>query len=244
MSATEQQLGLPGVRGGLSGTPEARVSMCLDCGAPLPAILMDVARNDVLILTDRPLRFGTQLQMAIYCDLITAISYNRGTVHSCRATSRGWEIGVFLSQTLPLRLTSRAFDDIRGHLRYECDWKAWLLWDGNGVLDPIRIVNYSIGGMRIRMNYCVPAGSEFTLFPSAGNRTEGAVPGKLQWCRQSGDEIYAGCLIYGNRGRELPKMFANLSAVHVSQGSPPSRFLEEDSPDTLLLDLMKEDRFL
>ncbi len=105
-------------------------------GAPLPAILVDVARNDVLILTDRPLRFGTALQMVIYCDLITAISYTRGTVHSCRATSRGWEIGVFLSQTLPMRLTSRAFDDLRGHLRYECDWKAWILWKTTGCLIP------------------------------------------------------------------------------------------------------------
>lgn len=244
MTVAEQQQAHAGVRGGLHGSPEARVSMSLENGAPLPAILVDVARNDVLILTDRPLRFGTALQMVIYCDLITAISYTRGTVHSCRATNRGWEIGVFLSQTLPMRLTSRAFDDLRGHLRYECDWKAWILWDDNGMLDPIRIVNYSIGGMRIRMNHVMPAGSEFTLFPSAGNRTEGAVPGKLQWCRQAGEDYFGGCLLHGHRGRELPRMFANLSAVHISQSSPPSRLLEEDSPDTLLMDLLKDDRFL
>lgn len=197
------------------------VSVCLECGTPIPAELTDVSRLDLLILADRPLRYGTLLNLAIYHDLVTSIACTRAVVHYCRATHRGWQIGAFLTQPLHGRLSVQTWDDVRSQLRYECDWKAWVLWDQDGQLDPVSITCYSINGMRIEGQRAVTPGSEFSLFGSSGYRGQSVLTGRIEWCRRVDDRFVAGCFVPGQRGRDLPRLFGNLTAVHMDAAAPP-----------------------
>lgn len=208
----------PDQNGGKSGSEptalEFLLSVCLDCGTPLPAKLLELARLDLMLLTDRPLRYGTCLQLAIFSDLISAVTQNRAMVHWCRPHLRGWQIGAFLTQPLPERLTNFLWHDLRTSLRYDCNWKAWIRWETSGQVESVRIQNYSIGGFRMltQQTDC-PVGS-FSLFGSTGTREKAVLNGRVEWHRQSESGWQVGCLIQGQRGRDLPRMFGNLAAVH------------------------------
>ena len=68
---------------------DIRLSACLEGGIPVPAAAVEVARLDLQFLTDRPLRFGTNLKLALFVEPVTAVCYTRAIVHYCRATARG-----------------------------------------------------------------------------------------------------------------------------------------------------------
>lgn len=224
--------------------PAVRVSVCLESGIPIPTDLMELTRVDMMFLTDRPLRYGTPLQMAMFGELVTNAAYVKAHVHYCRATHRGWQIGVFLTQTLPDCLTQHSWDEMRSELRYECDWKAWVLWQSQGQLDPVRLQCYSISGMRMELNRRVPAGSLFSVFGSAGCRSESAVQGRVEWCRDVEGQILAGCYFSGRRGRDLPRMFGNLTDVHAERDAKTQSIPLAVSADELMSSSAEQECFL
>lgn len=232
-----------GLNNGRSVHPEIAVSVCLDCGTPIPARMMDLARNDLAILTDRPLRFGTPLQLALFSDLVSAVTQNRAIVHLCRPHPSGWQIGAFLTSPLPDRLTESVWNDLKNSLRHECNWKAWILWDETGELEAVRILNYSINGLRLSSATPVSAGSTFALFGSAGRHDRAVLKGRVQWCRGVEDGCQIGCVVHAQRGRDLPKMFGNLAAVHVDGATPVDCKLSE-SDETLRCEQARAERFL
>lgn len=232
---------------------EVRLSACLESGTPVPATSVEVARLDLLFQSDRPLRFGTPLKLALYSEPVTNVVYTKAIVHYCRATPRGWRIGAFLTNPLPGRLTERCSEEMRSQLRYEIDWKAWVFWEREGRLTPVKISSYSINGLRLILESPVMAGEVFSMFGSAGGRDRAMIRGQVEWCRPSEHQFAAGCSLTGQRGRDLPRMFGNLTALHVdltegvsslpggesvemmqSQYSEPEHFLAE-SPDTVRL---------
>ena len=224
--------------------PEISVSVCLDCGTPVPARLVELTRQDLMILTDRPLRYGTNLQLALFGNLMTTATQNRGLVHWCRPHQQGWQIGAFLTMPLPTRLTEREWSDLRDSLRYECNWRAWVLWECDGKLEPVWITNYSVGGISLDSKRIVPHGSKFTLFGSNGAKDRSALNGEVQWTRQSTDGVQLGCHIHGQRGRDLPKMFGNLDSVHIAPDDNQNSDAISDSLETQTCELAAAERFL
>ena len=198
---------------------------------------------DLIFITDRPLRFGTSLQVSIYSDFISAVTQNRAVVHWCRPHPLGWQIGAFLGQPLPDRLTENHWNDLRGTLRYECNWKAWVLWDSGGELEAVKILDYSIGGLRMAVSRQVAVNQSLSLFGSSGSRDRAVLNGQVQWCRNVDQTYQAGVMVFGQRGRELPKMFGNLEAVHVD-GTKPDHQPAVESPETLRFEQVLEERFL
>ena len=180
-----------------SDSPEIFLSACLETGIPLPAKLMDLARMDLIFITDRPLRFGTVVQLSIYSDFISAVTQNRAVVHWCRPHPLGWQIGAFLGQPLPDRLTENQWNDLRGPLRYECNWKAWVLWDEGGELEAVKILDYSIGGLRITASRHVAINQCLSLFGSSGGRDRAFLNGQVQWCRDVEQTYQAGIMVFG-----------------------------------------------
>ena len=223
---------------------EISVSVCLDCGTPIPARLVELAHLDLIMVTDRPMRYGTVVQLALFGDLVTTVTQNRGIVHWCRPHQHGWHVGVFLTMPLPDRLTEREWSDLRHTLRYECNWKAWVLWDGDGQLEPVWISDYSIKGVCLTSQRIVKQGSKFTMFGSTGTRDRAVLNGDVQWTRQNPDGVLIGCHIQGQRGRDLPKMFGNLDAVHVASEESPGPVLPSDSIETQNYELAAHERFL
>ena len=226
-----------------SGSPEIYLAACLETGISLPVKLMDLARMDLIFIADRPLRFGTALHVSIYSDFISAVTQNRAVVHWCRPHPLGWQIGAFLGQPLPDRLTENHWNDLRGTLRYECNWKAWVLWDDGGELETVKILDYSIGGLRITASRLLAVNQGLSLFGSSGARDRAVLNGQVQWCRNVENTYQAGVMVFGQRGRELPKMFGNLEAVHVD-GTRPDHQQAIESPETLRFEQVLEERFM
>lgn len=223
--------------------PEIFLSACLEGGIPLPAQLLELARVDLTFLTDRPLRFGTPVQIAIFSDFVSSVAQHKAIVHWCRPHARGWHVGAFLTQPLPDRLTSHEWNDLRSTLRYDCTWKAWALWAETGVLESVQIQNYSITGLRLVKDTAVLPEMEFSLFGSAGRRDRAVVKGKVQWCRPVEGCFHVGALIHGQKGRDLPRIFGNLDAVHVDS-SQPDDIHSGESQETLRCEQELMERFL
>ncbi len=233
----------PGVSPGRFSHPEISVSVCLDCGTPIPARLQELARMDLMLLTDRPLRFGTSIQLAIFSDLVSAVTYNRAVVHWSRPHSRGWQIGAFLTQPLPDRLTEHSWNDLRNTLRYDCNWKAWLLLDTGGELEPVRILNYSITGLRMRTEVMIPLNSSFSLFGASATRGPAVINGQIQWCRTVEETIQASGIIHGQKGRDLPRIFGSTTAVHIKPADA-GHGRHSESLETLRCELQGAEQFL
>lgn len=223
--------------------PEICLSACLEGGIPLPVQLLELARMDLTFLTDRPLRFGTPIQIAIFSDFISAVAQNKAFVHWCRPHARGWQVGAFLTQPLPDRLISHEWNDLRSTLRYDCSWKAWALWGESGALESVQILNYSITGLRLVKDTAVLPEMEFSLFGSAGRRDRAVVKGKVQWCRPGENSFQVGASINGQQGRELPRIFGNLDAVHVDSRQA-DHIRSGESYDTLRCEQELMERFL
>ncbi len=244
MNTVMQKPGVPSSSGrtGRRGL-DIRLSVCLETGVPVPAASVDVARLDLQFLTDRPFRFGTVLRLALFTEPVTAVCYSRAVVHFCRATPTGWRIGAFLSQPLPGRLTDRISDDLRTQLRYECDWKAWLMWEQSGQLSPVHISSYSINGMRLSLDTQADPGSHFSLFSSAGAGDRTLIRGKVEWCRLIDGRYAAGCTVPGQRGRDLPRMFGNLQALHIDHAETSLPLPGGESLEMLLSTNSEPERF-
>lgn len=242
-SATSHPVTTPRNVGRMPQT-EISVSVCLDSGTPIPARLVELARLDLMILADRPLRYGTAVQLALFSDLVSSFTQTRGTVHWCRPHQLGWQIGIFMTMPLPDRLTEREWSDLRNSLRYECNWKAWILWDGDGQLEPVWIANYSIGGVCLNAKRSVTHGSRFTLFGASGTNGRAVLNGDVQWTRRNSDGVLIGCHIHEQRGRDLPKMFGNLDAVHVESDESPDPVRAADSIETQNCELSAREKFL
>lgn len=223
---------------------EICVSVCLESGTPIPARLVELAWLDLMIIADRPLRYGTPVQLALFSDLVTAFTQNRGIVHWCRPSQHGWQIGIFLTQPLPDRLTEREWSDLRSGLRYECNWKARIQWGGDGPLEPVWFCNYSIKGICLLIPHLVPQGTKFTLFGSAGAKDQPVLNGEVQWIRQNPDGVQIGCRIQGQYGRDLPRMFGNLDAVHFASEKDPSAVHLSESIETQNCELSASEQFL
>lgn len=223
---------------------EVSVSLCLDCGTPIAARLVELTRQDLMIISDRPLRYGTSVQLALFGDLATTVTQNRGLVHWYRPTQHGWQIGIFLTMPLPDRLTEREWSDLWACLRYECNWKAWVLWDGDGQLEPVWLTDYSINGLSLAGKRNVPAGCKFTLFGSSKSHDRSALNGDVQWTRKNPDGVLIGCHVHRQRGRDLPKMFGNLDALHVAPEENKPLDQRSDSLETLNCELAACERFL
>jgi hypothetical protein len=226
-----------------TGAAEIQLSVCLEGGTPLPAQMLEMARLDLTFITDRPLRFGTVVHLAIFSDVVSAVTQNRGFAHWCRPHARGWQIGVYLTQPLPDRLTSHQWKDLRTTLRYDCNWNAWVLWSESGKPESVRILSYSVSGLRLHLPHPAEANQQFTLFGSSAARGRAVLKGQIQWCRAVGNTFQAGGVIHGQRGRDLPRMFAKLDAVHFDDRHPPE-MLNGESPDTLRCEQELQERFL
>ena len=198
---------------------------------------------DLMLLTDRPLRFGTSIQLALFSDLVSAVTYNRAVVHWSRPHSGGWQIGAFLTQPLPDRLTENSWNDLRNTLRYDCNWKAWLLLDNGGELEPVRILNYSITGLRMRTECMIPQNSSFSLFGASAMRGPAVISGRIQWCRTVDETIQAGGTIHGQKGRDLPRLFGSMTAVHLKPAEA-SHVRHSESLETLRCELQGAEQFL
>ena len=192
-------------------------NVCLEDGIPLAAELLDVARLDILLLADRPIRYGTTLQLAIFSDLVSSVAYTKATVHYCRVTHEGWQIGAFFELPIPDHMIERNWHDLRIQLQYECDWKGWALWDETGRLECVQIVGYSLDGLRLVIDEPVSTGTNVTLYGSGGNRGTSVLKARVEWCRTFDCQTIIGCFIAGGGGRDLPKLFGNLSDVHAVQ---------------------------
>lgn len=223
--------------------PEISVSVCLDSGIPIPARLLELARTDLRILADRPLRCGTILQVSLFSDLIRPVTQNRATVHWCRPHEAGWQIGAFLTDSLSDRLTEMSWCDLKNSLRYDCNWRAWILWDGATQPEATHIVNYSISGVRLEHSRPISANSTFRLLNSAAAGDRAILNGRVHWCRPLDDHYQLGCLIHGQQGRELPKMFGNLDAVHIDRSDPQAGSVRE-SGETQRHEFSLDERFL
>jgi len=223
---------------------EISVSVCLDCSTPVPARLVELARTDLKILTDRPLRYGTRVQLALFGDMVASVTQNRGIVHWCRPHHVGWQIGVFLTMPLPDRLTEREWSDLRNSLRYECNWKAWILWDDNGQLEPVWVSDYSVDGLCFDTDQIIPSGRKFTLFGAAGGREKAVLTGEVQWAHQIESGVSVGCLIHGMRGRDLPRLFGNLDALHLATDEDSPFRVPTESLETQNCELAAREKFM
>ena len=121
-----------------------QICACLESGVPLPLTVSEIARGDVRLTTDRPLKFGTPVTMAIFLDLLSGSVPNRGVVHWCRPSVSGWELGIFLNSPIPESMMSRSWWELRESIRYACNWPASLNFSDASERLPIRILNYSL----------------------------------------------------------------------------------------------------
>ena len=202
----------------------------LDSGVPLPVRVLQVARTDIKILTDRPLRFGTRLRLAMYVNMQSVSASNNAVVHWCRPGSEGWQIGAFFTSTLPEHLLTDAWWELRNQIRYEANWRAWIRWSGTQSAEPVQLLDYSISG--VRMNYAghVQSGRTFWLYSSSVNDTRPLLEGRVQWVGESADGCSLGCYLFNEKGRELPRAFNQSSILHIEDTNQKS----SADPDSLI----------
>ena len=118
-----------------------------------------------------------------------------------------------------------------------------MLWDSDGELVEVRILDYSINGLRFRAEVPASVGSTFTLFGSAGRHDRAVLTGKVQWSRGVDGGCQMGSVIHGQAGRDLPRMFGNLAAVHVD-GAESTECLSFGSVEARRCEQSSEERFL
>ncbi|MCA9034990.1 MAG: hypothetical protein KDA91_07670 [Planctomycetaceae bacterium] len=191
-----------------------KVAISLPDGMPLATEMLDIAREDILVLTDRPLRFGTRLRVAVFGDLVSMVVYTEAIVHFSRATHCGWKIGAFLDRVLPERLVDHHWDDLRSQIRYDCDWKAWVHTEQTGDLEAVHLIDYSLSGIRLALNSPLEMGTKFRLHSSAGKSRCVSLYGRIEWCRFVEGRYVAGALLPDQQGRLIPRLFGNLIDLH------------------------------
>lgn len=207
---------------------EIRVAVCTEDGTPLAAELIELARTDLLFRADRPLRFSTPLRMVLFRDFSSGVANCRAVVHWCQTEGRAWRLGAFLTTPVPDHLTEHQCDGLRAHLRYPAGWKSWVRSESNGRLEQAVVEDYSIAGACLRLPASCMPGEQLVLFGAGGPQSSLRLTMQVQWCRPDQQSYLVGCFVPLHRGRELPRMFSNLDALHVSQqdNSGDERHLE------------------
>ena len=187
-------------------------AICLPSGNPLPVSIIDVARGDLRILTDRPLRFGTRTNIVFFCRDLTNTTPNTGIVHWCRPADGGWELGLFLNSPIPESMVSNSWWELRDSIRYPCQWQGWMLEADGTARRPITITDYSLGGMRFECRWRLPLGTRIQISQSPHPSVPAFVPGRVE--RLISDGGY-GCFLPREGGRFLPGMFNASQSLHM-----------------------------
>ncbi|MEZ6060919.1 MAG: hypothetical protein R3C19_11200 [Planctomycetaceae bacterium] len=191
-----------------------QISSCLESGVPLPTRVRQLSRTDVLLLTDRPLRFGTRLRLAMYVDLLASAS-NAGVVHWCRPGTDGWELGAFLTSPLADHLLLRARGGLRNQIRYETNWRAWVRWEGTEVRRPVQILDYSVSGLRLSCDGTVTGEQMFWLYQNSAPSSGPLLEGRVKWFLEHQHKTIVGCYVSNERARCLPRTFNQGARLHV-----------------------------
>ncbi|MCA9059650.1 MAG: PilZ domain-containing protein [Planctomycetaceae bacterium] len=218
-------------RANLPVRSDVHLSACLDENLPLPAQLIEFSHRDIHFLTDRPLRFGTRIHLAVFLDLVSSVARNVAVVHWCRAGRHGWEIGAFLTHPLSERILNQSVDNYRTHLRYSCNYRGWLRCDPGGELVAVRILDYSMSGMKLQTSQPLLPGTNFCLFVHSSGANETPLRGQIHWSRRIDDHNYAiGCNIERLKGLQVPRLFAGQTELHAEV---QSREIEAQTLETL-----------
>ena len=186
--------------------------MCLPNGHPLPVSIIDVARGDLRILTDRPLRFGTRTNIVFFCRDLTNTTPNTGIVHWCRPAESGWEMGLFLNSPIPESMVSGSWWELRDSIRYPCRWQAWIIDQPSASRRPITITDYSLGGIGFECPYRLTVGTQIQISQSPHPSVPAYVLGRVE--RVIGGGGY-GCFLPREGGRFLPGMFNASQTLHM-----------------------------
>lgn len=196
-----------------SRTGGIKVSACLESGLPLPSAVQDIARSDVRLLTDRPLRFGTRINLVLYLNLVSSTVPNVGVVHWCRPSTHGWELGLYLNSPIPESLISKSWWELRQSIRYECHWRAWLVGQEDAPRNMIVIGNYSLCGMKFESPLKLVPGSDIQISHSAAPSVPAYIRGRVERVGQNVNDY--GCYLPHESGRFLPSMFNHGSTLHM-----------------------------
>lgn len=190
-----------------------RAGICLPSGHPLPVSIIDVARGDLRILTDRPLRFGTKTNIVFFCREMTNTTPNTGIVHWCRPALKGWELGLFLNSPIPESMISNSWLELRNSIRYQCRWQAWIVHENCTARQPVIITDYSLSGIRFCFSEHILPGTQIHLSQSPHPSVPAYVTGRVERVVRGGGEY--GCYLPQEGGRFLPGMFNTSQALHM-----------------------------
>lgn len=186
---------------------------CLESGTPLPLCVTEIARGDVRLTTDRPLRYGTPISLVMYQDLISGTVPNRGIVHWCRPSTIGWELGVYLNAPIPENMMSNSWWELRDSLRFSCNWGAWLQIPDVEARKPMQILDYSLCGMRLHCETRLAMGVEVSVCTSSSQHAPPVLVGTIEHHDASTSNY--GCFLPHETGRFLPGLFNQNTALHV-----------------------------
>jgi PilZ domain len=193
---------------------EIRVSVCLEDGTPVAAELVELARMDLMLRVDRPLRFSTPIRLVLFRDFAGGVAHCRAVVHWCRTEQGCWKLGAFLTTRIADCITERCGADLRAHLRYPAGWNSWVRFDANGQLERAMIYDYSIGGVSVLLPCRAEPGEQLSLFGSGSPHSSQEVHARVQWCHPHEKQFLVGCFLPSQSGKDLPRIFENLGAIH------------------------------
>jgi len=193
---------------------EIRVSVCLEDGTPIAAELVELARMDLMLRVDRPLRYGTPIRLVLFRDFARGVAHCRAVVHWCRTEQGSWRLGAFLTTPIADSITERCGGELRAHLRYPAGWKSWVRIEPTGRLEQAIIHDYSIAGICSQLPCPAEAGQQLSLFSYGSGVPNSEIPVRVQWCRPYDGGFLTGCFIPGHRGKDLPGIFENHDAIH------------------------------
>ena len=186
---------------------------CLESGVPLPLHISEISRGDVRVTTDRPLKFGTQIALIMYLDFVSGTVPGRGVVHWCRPSIAGWELGLYLNSPIPENMLSQSWWELRDSLRFPCNWSAWLEIPEIATRQPMRIHNYSLGGIKITSSANLKMGQEFGICTSMSQYSAPVMLGRVERIDPAPNQY--GCYLAHEAGRFLPGVFHQSSALHI-----------------------------
>lgn len=180
---------------------------------PLPVAVQDIARSDVRMLTDRPLRFGTRVNLVLYLHMMSSTVPNVGVVHWCRPGTHGWELGLYLNAPIPESLISKSWWELRQSIRYDCHWNAWLVDAKKNTRRLIAIRNYSLSGMKFECSEKLKAGTYIDVSHSSTPSVPAYIRGRVERVGHNANDY--GCYLPHESGRFLPSMFNHGSTLHM-----------------------------
>ena len=186
---------------------------CLESGAPLPLSVSEIARGEIRLTTDRPLRFGTKISLVMFLDLVSGTVPNRGIVHWCRPSISGWELGLYLNAPIPESMLSKFWGELRENLRFACNWGAWIQLPNDAKRKPLRILDYSLCGMKLHCETVLNVGLKVSICTSSSEYSNPVLIGTIE--RQDIVHNTYGCFLPHETGRFLPGLFNQGTALHI-----------------------------